>query len=478
VSCGEPEDCGDGVDNDDDGKTDCYDPDCSGDPACRSAEVACADGLDNDQDSSTDCEDTDCVNDEACLPESNCRDMIDNDQDSYTDCEDDDCANDSWCNAEQICDDQYDNDNDHDTDCWDPDCEEDAYCQAEADCHDDIDNDADYHTDCEDTDCASDPWCLPESVCNDDMDNDHDGLTDCDDEDCTGDPNCVEHCTPDETFTECNQSRNDSTTGQPNNVTFYECYDLEDFEGPEYVYAYTPSRNGRIRFQVTAAGWDSYLFVLEDECTPSLPCYSYYDAPAGATERVDVSDAVAGTTYYAIIDSVSAGESGAFNFLMVCEGPEVCDDGFDNDFDDLPDCVDDDCYLDPACTNTCTADETIGCNSDDLDDTGSTNRITTYNCTSSNFFPGGERIYRFTPSSNVYVTATIQGNIGDFALFALEGACAPDQACVDWDDEDGGIGVDQEVVEFQATAGTDYFIIVDSTDSGFSLGYWLFLDCQ
>lgn len=479
VDCGEPEDCADNVDNDDDGKTDCYDPDCSGDPACLDAEVACADGLDNDLDLDTDCDDSDCVHDEACLPESNCRDQIDNDQDNYTDCEDDDCANDSWCDAEQICDDQYDNDNDLDTDCWDSDCSGDPYCQAETDCHDNIDNDADYDTDCEDTDCASDPWCLPESNCTDNVDNDHDGQTDCDDEDCTGDPACVEHCTTGETLTACPVSRQASTAGRPNEVTLHWCDDSTVYDGPEYVYAYTPSQDGLIRFQVTPSGWDSVLFIMEGECTPSLPCYDYADSPPGSLEYVDV-DAIAGHTYYAIIDSASAGQSGAFDFRMICEGPEICDDGFDNDLDDLTDCADDDCELAPNCTVTCTPDETIGCNESDLDDTGGTNRITTYDCAFGEFFQGGERIYRFTPSSDVYVTVTIEGSfsLNDFAVFALEGTCTPDQTCLTWADEDGGIGVDLEVIDFSATAGTDYYIIVDSAGGGFSLGYWLTLDCE
>jgi hypothetical protein len=450
VNCGEPEDCDDSVDNDEDGKTDCYDPDCAGDPACLAAEVACSDGLDNDQD-------------------------------DYTDCEDDDCTGDSWCDAEQICDDQYDNDSDMETDCWDSDCSGDTYCQAETDCHDNIDNDADWDTDCEDLDCENDPWCLPESNCNDSIDNDHDGQTDCDDEDCTGDPNCVEHCTPNETFTACNQSRNDSTTGQPNNVTLYECYDMEDFAGPEYVYAFTPTQSGPIRFQVTAAGWDSYLFVMEDECTPSLPCYNYADAPAGSPEWVDV-DAVAGTTYYAIIDSVSAEESGAFNFNMICVEEEetgFCADGLDNDIDDLPDCADDDCEFSGACTATCTPHETISCGDDEFDSTSGSNTITTYNCATDEYFAGGEHIYRITPSSNTYIEVTLQGSVGDYALFALEDTCTPSATCIEWADEDAWIFIgEQEVVNFNATAGTDYYIVVDSASGSFQLGYWLSVTCQ
>jgi hypothetical protein len=449
-----------------------------GDPACLAAEVACADDLDNDQDSDTDCDDWDCRNDPACLPESNCRDKIDNDQDDYTDCEDDDCLGDSWCDAEQICNDQYDNDNDMDTDCWDSDCEDDTYCQAELDCRDGIDNDADYDTDCDDSDCANDAWCLPESNCGDTVDNDHDGQTDCDDDDCEGSPLCVEHCTADEILTACNQTRQATTTNQPNQVTYYDCSSATSFDGPEYVYAYTPTVSGTIRFQVTAAGWDSILFIMEDECTPSLPCYDYDDSPAGSPEWVDVN-VVAGHTYYAIIDSESAGQNGPFNFQMICEGDEVCDDGYDNDLDGLPDCADDDCDLDTACTTTCNADDSISCRFlPYTGNTSSTNRITTYNCATEMFFPGGEKIYSFTPSSDTSVTVEIQASIGDFALFALENTCTPNNTCIDWSDEDDGVGVDLEVVDFDAYAGHTYYIVVDSANGSFQLFYTMTVDCQ
>jgi hypothetical protein len=51
-------DCGDGIDNDGDGKTDCFDDDCIGSPSC---ETICDDGIDNDGDGKTDCDDKDCA---------------------------------------------------------------------------------------------------------------------------------------------------------------------------------------------------------------------------------------------------------------------------------------------------------------------------------------------------------------------------------------------------------------------------------
>jgi hypothetical protein len=68
--------CGDGVDDDGDGRFDCLDPDCFS-PAC--AEI-CGDGYDNDADGATDCTDPDCA---AVCPRSDLDDDGDVDQSDF-----------------------------------------------------------------------------------------------------------------------------------------------------------------------------------------------------------------------------------------------------------------------------------------------------------------------------------------------------------------------------------------------------------
>ena len=58
--------CSDGYDNDGDGRTDCFDLDCSNDPGCQPAVELCSDGIDNDNDLRIDCADSDCAADPAC----------------------------------------------------------------------------------------------------------------------------------------------------------------------------------------------------------------------------------------------------------------------------------------------------------------------------------------------------------------------------------------------------------------------------
>ena len=50
VLCIKESDCSDGVDDDEDGMTDCDDPDCFDRPDCLPPESACGDGEDNDND--------------------------------------------------------------------------------------------------------------------------------------------------------------------------------------------------------------------------------------------------------------------------------------------------------------------------------------------------------------------------------------------------------------------------------------------
>ncbi len=92
--------CGNKIDDDADGKTDCADSDCVSDPACvSSAETICDNAKDDDGDGSTDCADPDCAKSPSCAAkvETACADGVDNDGDGKTDCGDADCAATTAC---------------------------------------------------------------------------------------------------------------------------------------------------------------------------------------------------------------------------------------------------------------------------------------------------------------------------------------------------------------------------------------------
>ena len=154
--------CGDEVDNDRDGATDCGDPDCDGASCgdacvCGGAEV-CGDGQDNSGDGQIDCADSACdaqpcgdgCQCQSDLPvETACADGRDNDGDGQADCADSDCAGQpcggggrvcsggacacAGGNLERTCDDGADNDCDGLVDCADPDCAE-LPCGSEQPC--------------------------------------------------------------------------------------------------------------------------------------------------------------------------------------------------------------------------------------------------------------------------------------------------------------------------------------------------------
>lgn len=138
---------------------------CSVDGQEATPETACGDGLDNDGDGRPDCYDADCANALSCAEEheSVCNDSVDEDGDGLTDCADFDCAPSPYCFGmyETRCDDNVDDDTDGLTDCADFDCAADPLCvgEYELDCIDGLDDDGDGLVDCADPDCDAQIFC-------------------------------------------------------------------------------------------------------------------------------------------------------------------------------------------------------------------------------------------------------------------------------------------------------------------------------
>lgn len=110
--------CGDGIDNDLDGFTDCSDSECAALTECTiviinpPAEI-CWDGLDNDEDGLFDCDDPSCMSDPVCeIPDEICGDGLDNDGNGLVDCKDPVCNLLPTCLCEpgpELCNGQDDN---------------------------------------------------------------------------------------------------------------------------------------------------------------------------------------------------------------------------------------------------------------------------------------------------------------------------------------------------------------------------------
>lgn len=162
---------------------------------CSKSVESCNDGIDNDQDGKTDCADSDCVK-QRCKPTPQTYTC-----DALLQCSCDGAVTPA---PEDTCDDRADDDCDGNIDCADSDCEAKTcgvgcLCaggkQKETECANGRDDDGDTKLDCADEDCdtkACGPGCLctgvekHETDCKDGADNDSDRLRDCIDPDCDG----------------------------------------------------------------------------------------------------------------------------------------------------------------------------------------------------------------------------------------------------------------------------------------------------
>ena len=117
--------------------------------------------------------------------------------------------------------------------------------------------------------------------------------------------------------------------------------------------------------------------------------------------------------------------------LPIGGGESDCGNEIDDDEDGNTDCEDVDCAAEPAC---CAPDKQIACGGSDQDDTtGGVNGYTNYSCTTLNE-GGPEIIYGFKADEGCpegwSVTATLSGMTADLDIFLLS-ACDP-EACVDY----------------------------------------------
>ena len=163
VTCIDPEQCDNGLDDDGDALVDCADPDCADLPLCAED---CANELDDDMDGLVDCDDEECVNAAHCQTLfEDCFNGIDDDEDGAADCDDSDCENAPVCQPEpEICDNDADDDLDGKVDCDDTDCASDLACAPPPEnCGNAIDDDEDGTIDCEDADCADHKVCQDDS---------------------------------------------------------------------------------------------------------------------------------------------------------------------------------------------------------------------------------------------------------------------------------------------------------------------------
>lgn len=309
--------CGNTIDDDGDGASDCQDSDCA-----SNCPELCANEIDDDADGALDCEDTDC--DGSCVE--SCSDTRDNDGDGKIDCGDEDC---NVVECPEDCIDGRDNDDDGASDCSDTDC---VLASCDELCTDGRDNDADAAVDCDDSDC--DGLC-PED-CEDGRDNDIDGFVDCDDPECTG--GCPEDCVDGfdndaDALVDCLDPECDA-----------ECdLDLDGFLNADHGGDDCDDNNPTVNPEANEVcdGVDNECDLLVDEADPDLDVTTMFkffadnDADAFGN-RMSPTDFVCTAPAGFIADD---GDCDDENAAVNPGAVEICD-GFDNDCDGLRDDAD------------------------------------------------------------------------------------------------------------------------------------------
>ncbi len=149
--------CGNGADDDSNGKTDCADDVCKNLPSCVIPTEICNNGIDDDGDTKTDCVDPDCAVQCQQTTTEICGNSLDDDTDGKIDCLDSDCAASCATGGTEICGNSLDDDTDGKIDCLDSDCFSFADCKvvALAACSNGLDDDNDSSVDLNDPGCSS-----------------------------------------------------------------------------------------------------------------------------------------------------------------------------------------------------------------------------------------------------------------------------------------------------------------------------------
>ena len=385
--------CGDNLDNNGNGLTDCADSTCSGTAACLSAVEICDDGFDNDGNSLVDCADPACMSSGKCqLPAVEvCGDGLDNNGDGLLDCADPACRNTDSCLTE-TCDDGVDNNDDGLVDCADPVCASTSNClppPVEI-CDDGIDNDGDGFFDCDDDKCAGHPNCLQpvaEELCTNGIDDNGDGLVDCADSQCQQRSAClVEICgngldddidgqtdCADSTCTDTSSCASDS--GQTINSTALASDSEYSYGAAKAVDGDLNTRwwvdededewlridlQGIYRVDKVTINWHTeYAEDYQIKVSKDGRYWTTVKEIDGGDGGVDTLSFAATDARFILIDCDDARGSG-FSIREVQiyrQSPslpltEICTDAIDNDGDGLLDCADPDCATSSTCSGT------------------------------------------------------------------------------------------------------------------------------
>lgn len=219
-------------------------------------------------------------------------------------------------------------------------------------------------------------------------------------------------------------SANDAV-GSTNGPSHYAC-GVTDATGPEMTYTFAPVADARVTASLTGLTADLDIFILADQGTG---CDATTCIDGGADSIT--WDAVAGMTYYIVVDG-RVGAVSPFTVSLTCPPPPP------------PTCAS---VGNVTCAGIVTARN---------DGAGSTNRITSYpNCTGRDA-SGPEIAYTFTASDAGLTTAALANAAPGLNLYVLSDAgagCDPAQC----------ISSGTTTASFTAAVGATYYVVVEGS---------------
>jgi len=230
---------------------------------------------------------------------------------------------------------------------------------------------------------------------------------------------------------QCGVTYNGASSSDASNVDSYACNNWTE-TGPERIHSITPNANGTLTASVSNYTGDLDVYILRS-CDPT-DCVGTVNSDSAV-----LADAVAGQTYYIVVDA---------------------DDGSGSGYDLIVDCP----QIGLSCFNAIPLTCGVMYNGPSSNNPSYVDDYACNNWTET----GPERVHSFVAPADGTFTASVTNYSGDLDVYILN-SCDPND-CI------GTVGSD--VATFtNAVAGQLYYIVVDA-DDGSNSSYSLIIDCM
>jgi len=173
------------------------------------------------------------------------------------------------------------------------------------------------------------------------VDEDDDGDIDCADSDCTYDGNCIS-CAPTNLGSTMGDAVASGTTAGGDDDMDPSCGTSNG--APDQEFTFTAPVDGTYTFNTDGSAYDTLLYIRDGTCAVQDIACDDSSAPGGQAE---IEQYLQQDDVVLIGVDGDNGESG--NYLLNLWGPEDCNNSNDDDGDGDIDCDDPDCATDPAC---------------------------------------------------------------------------------------------------------------------------------